>query len=232
MTPGDGPDRLTEVIAQLQREDDRFQVEGGGWTNNLSWVRGYDQVLIPMDRASSDFHARLLAPGVATDDPWYRNALFHLLTSQTSCYRYWARRRMDRVPRRTRPAHQRHRHPDHLAATGPASCRRSDDELVPGGTSPPGPVAPPGHRRRRTRWYRNRATPRGCDSLDAEQRRFRGEKEALEAIAQALNEQRSLILSKAKYGREAGENGVVINLANVVVVRVSTTDSGTTGQYL
>jgi hypothetical protein len=143
-----------------------------------------------------------------------------------------ARRRMDRVPRRTRPAHQRHRHPDHLAATGPASCRRSDDELVPGGTSPPGPVAPPGHRRRRTRWYRNRATPRGCDSLDAEQRRFRGEKEALEAIAQALNEQRSLILSKAKYGREAGENGVVINLANVVFVRVSTTDSGTTGQYL
>jgi hypothetical protein len=61
---------------------------------------------------------------------------------------------------------------------------------------------------------------------------FSGENEALEAIAQALNEQRSLILSKAKYGREAGENGVVINLANVVFVRVSTTESDTTGQYL
>jgi hypothetical protein len=61
---------------------------------------------------------------------------------------------------------------------------------------------------------------------------FSGEKEALEAIAQALNEQRSLILSRAKYGREAGENGVVINLANVVFVRVSTTESDTTGQYL
>ena len=30
-----------------------------------------------MDRASSDFHERLLAPGVGTDDPQYRNGLFH-----------------------------------------------------------------------------------------------------------------------------------------------------------
>jgi hypothetical protein len=27
--------------------------------------------------------------GVSTSDPRYRNALFHLLSSQTSCYRYW-----------------------------------------------------------------------------------------------------------------------------------------------
>lgn len=26
---------------------------------------------------------------VATDDPRYRNALFYLLISQMSCYRYW-----------------------------------------------------------------------------------------------------------------------------------------------
>jgi Glycosyl hydrolase family 57 len=89
MTPGDGSDRVTEVIAQLRSENDRFHVEGGSWTNNTSWVRGYDQVLVPMDRASSDFHERILVPGVATNDPRYRNALFHLLTSQTSCYRYW-----------------------------------------------------------------------------------------------------------------------------------------------
>jgi hypothetical protein len=90
MTPGDGPGRLTEVIAQPRREDDRFHIEGGSWTNNTSWVRGYDQVLIAMDRASVDFHERLVRPGVATDDPRYRSALFHLLTAQTSCYRYWA----------------------------------------------------------------------------------------------------------------------------------------------
>jgi hypothetical protein len=70
------------------------------------------------------------------------------------------------------------------------------------------------------------------EDISLTSRDFSGEKEALEAIAQALNEQRSLILSRAKYGREAGENGVVINLANVVFVRVSTTESDTTGQYL
>jgi hypothetical protein len=61
---------------------------------------------------------------------------------------------------------------------------------------------------------------------------FGGEEEALEAIARALNEQRSLVLTQARYNREASENGVVINLANVVSVRVSTSDSDTTGQYL
>jgi hypothetical protein len=89
MTPGDGPDRLASVIGQLRREDSRFHVEGGSWTNDLSWVRGYDQVLIPMEQASSLFHERVLARAVASDDPRYRNALFHLLTAETSCFRYW-----------------------------------------------------------------------------------------------------------------------------------------------
>ena len=61
---------------------------------------------------------------------------------------------------------------------------------------------------------------------------FGGEEEALEAIAHALNERRSLVLTRARYNREDGENGVVINLANVVSVRVSKTDSAATGQYL
>jgi len=64
-------------------------MEGGSWTNNLSWVRGYDTVLMPMERASSLFHERILAKGIRSDDPRYRNALFHLLTEETSCYRYW-----------------------------------------------------------------------------------------------------------------------------------------------
>jgi hypothetical protein len=93
MVPGDGPDRLADVIKQLQGEDGRFHMEGGSWTNNVSWVRGYEPVLAPMDKASSLFHERVLAKAVPTDDPRYRNALFHLLTSETSCYRYWGQGR-------------------------------------------------------------------------------------------------------------------------------------------
>ncbi|MGO9081029.1 MAG: glycosyl hydrolase family 57 [Streptosporangiaceae bacterium] len=89
MAPGDGPDRLAEVIAELRGEDGRFNVEGGSWTNDISWVRGYDRLLAPMDEASSLFHERVLAKAVPADDPRYRNALFHLLTTETSCYRYW-----------------------------------------------------------------------------------------------------------------------------------------------
>jgi hypothetical protein len=55
---------------------------------------------------------------------------------------------------------------------------------------------------------------------------------AIEAIARALDERRSLVLIRARYDRESAENGVVVNLANVVSVRVSRTDSDTTGQYL
>jgi len=89
MAPGDGPERLAEVIDQLRHEDGRFHVEGGSWTSDLSWVRGYDQVLAPMEQASALFNERVLGRGVPSDDPRYRNALFHLLAAETSCYRYW-----------------------------------------------------------------------------------------------------------------------------------------------
>jgi hypothetical protein len=42
-----------------------------------------------MERASSLFSQKVLKPGVSTDERRYRNALYHLLMSQTSCYRYW-----------------------------------------------------------------------------------------------------------------------------------------------
>ena len=87
--PGDGPEKLNTVIEQLRKEDSRFHVEGGSWTNNISWVRGYDALLVPMDRVSSLFYEKVLRPGRSTKEHRYRNALFHLLASQTSCYRYW-----------------------------------------------------------------------------------------------------------------------------------------------
>jgi hypothetical protein len=89
MQPGDGPVRLESVIAELKQEDGRFHMEGGSWTSDLSWVKGYEDVLGPMEEASAKFSQTLLAPGVSPADPRYRNALFHLMTSQTSCYRYW-----------------------------------------------------------------------------------------------------------------------------------------------
>jgi hypothetical protein len=89
MAPGDGPDRLGQVTDELRNEDSRFHVEGGSWTNDVSWVHGYNHVLIPMERASSLFHERVLNRHIPTGDPRYRNALFHLLTAETSCYRYW-----------------------------------------------------------------------------------------------------------------------------------------------
>jgi hypothetical protein len=89
MSPGDGPDRLTAVTIELAGEDGRFHVEGGSWTSNISWVRGYDDVLNPMERASVLFHERVLRTGVDTNDARYRKALYHLLTAETSCYRYW-----------------------------------------------------------------------------------------------------------------------------------------------
>ena len=74
--------------------------------------------------------------------------------------------------------------------------------------------------------------PVGGEDVSVVSEDFTGEREALEAIACALDEHRSLVLRHAKYDREADENGVIINLANVVSVRVSRTDSAATGQYL
>ncbi len=76
--PGEGLGRLAAVIAELSAEDDRFSMDGGSWTNDVSWVRGYGNVLAPMQHASTLF-----------SDPRYRSALLHLLACETSCYRYW-----------------------------------------------------------------------------------------------------------------------------------------------
>jgi hypothetical protein len=38
VAPGDGPDRLADVIGKLTGQYSRFHVEGGSWTSDLSWV--------------------------------------------------------------------------------------------------------------------------------------------------------------------------------------------------
>jgi len=84
---GAEPEKMEATLLQLRQEDSRFHVEGGSWTGDRSWVRGYDNVLGPMEAASAAFHDK--TQGMVTADPRYRSALFHLMLSQTSCFRYW-----------------------------------------------------------------------------------------------------------------------------------------------
>jgi hypothetical protein len=84
-----GPEKLAREIEELRKQDHRFHMDGGSWTNSISWVKGYESVLGPMEKASSLFSEKVLKRGVPTDERRYRNALYHLLMSQTSCYRYW-----------------------------------------------------------------------------------------------------------------------------------------------
>jgi hypothetical protein len=47
-------------------------MKGGSWTNDISWMRGYGNVLAPIERASALFGTHLLASGVPASDPRYR----------------------------------------------------------------------------------------------------------------------------------------------------------------
>ncbi len=82
--PGDD---LDKAIEECKKADGRFNMEGGSWTNNISWTQGYENVLGPMEKASALFAEKM--KDVPASDIRYRKALFHLLCSQTSCYRYW-----------------------------------------------------------------------------------------------------------------------------------------------
>ncbi|MDG5814409.1 hypothetical protein QA601_04925 [Chitinispirillales bacterium ANBcel5] len=89
VNPGDGPEKLNKSIEELKKEDGSFHVEGGSWTSDISWVKGYQDVLDPIDKLSAQFNQKVLENGAERNDSKYLNALYHLLVSQTSCYRYW-----------------------------------------------------------------------------------------------------------------------------------------------
>jgi len=90
-TPGAGRGTLEAVLGSLRNEGG-FHVEGGSWTSDISWVKGYGDLLGPMEHVSSLFDEKA-GRGVSPGEWRYRNALFHLLSSQTSCYRYWGQGR-------------------------------------------------------------------------------------------------------------------------------------------
>ena len=86
---GAGPEALAEVIRKLEEQQSDFHMEGGSWTNNISWVKGYEKMLKPMEQVSAQFNRKVLAKRIDPTEPRFRKALYHLLLTQTSCYRYW-----------------------------------------------------------------------------------------------------------------------------------------------
>jgi hypothetical protein len=87
------PEAVEKAIADLKAEDAQFHIDGASWTNHLSWVQGYENVLDPMRKLSVLFHEKydpLLQDDLTTtrrED--YQKALLHNLLLQTSCFRYW-----------------------------------------------------------------------------------------------------------------------------------------------
>jgi hypothetical protein len=84
-----GPNALQSAIEKLKATDSGFHMEGGSWTSNISWVHGYGNLLGPMELLSLRFHEKVATSSISKSDQRYMNALFHLLCSQTSCFRYW-----------------------------------------------------------------------------------------------------------------------------------------------
>ena len=79
-------------IAAL-KQSENFHMDGASWTNSMSWVKGYENVLEPMNRLSAMFHQKYDSlvkqdPSV-TKQPEYQQALLYNLLLQTSCFRYW-----------------------------------------------------------------------------------------------------------------------------------------------
>ncbi|MFM7427934.1 MAG: glycosyl hydrolase family 57 [Elainella sp.] len=84
-------DQLEQIIAELKQTDPSFQMDGASWTNHLSWVQGYENVLEPMNQLSAGFHQTY---GDQPDADTarradYQQALLYNLLLQTSCFRYW-----------------------------------------------------------------------------------------------------------------------------------------------
>jgi len=87
-----GPGAADRAIRGLRERDPSFKIDRASWTNDRSWLDGYDDVIDPMLRLSARFHERWDGAGAgAPDDPAYCRSLLTLLLSQTSCFRYWGR---------------------------------------------------------------------------------------------------------------------------------------------
>ena len=90
-------EKVEGAIAHLKETDHQFHTDGASWTNDLSWVQGYDNVLGPMNKLSAAFHQKYDRqvqedPNVTQRED-YQEALLYLLLLETSCFRYWGQGR-------------------------------------------------------------------------------------------------------------------------------------------
>ncbi|WP_414753918.1 glycosyl hydrolase family 57 [Anabaena sp. CCY 9910] len=89
------PEAVENTIQEIKQINPNFHLEGASWTNHISWVKGYENVLSPMYELSSLFHQKfdnlLLNDSYSsiTKQADYRQALLYNLLLQTSCFRYW-----------------------------------------------------------------------------------------------------------------------------------------------
>lgn len=87
------PESVQNAIAHLQENDHQFHMDGASWTNDLSWVKGYENVLEPMNKLSAMFHQKF--DRAVAEDPSvtqrhdYQEALLYTMLVETSCFRYW-----------------------------------------------------------------------------------------------------------------------------------------------
>ena len=84
-----GPHAADAAIDRIKQEDSSFNLDKGSWTNDKNWVKGYEDVLDPINQLSAAFHKKVDGRKIDTNSAEYRAALLHLLVSQTSCFRYW-----------------------------------------------------------------------------------------------------------------------------------------------
>lgn len=89
------PEAVADAIAQLKEINPNFHMDGASWTNHLSWVNGYENVLTPMNKLSALFHQTLDSwqqsdsSANLTQQTRYREALLNNMLLETSCFRYW-----------------------------------------------------------------------------------------------------------------------------------------------
>ena len=87
------PEKVQTAIAHLTETDHQFHMDGASWTDDLSWVKGYENVLEPMNQLSAMFHQKY--DTIVAEDPAvtrtkeYQEALLYVLLVETSCFRYW-----------------------------------------------------------------------------------------------------------------------------------------------
>lgn len=83
------PEAVAKAIEELKQANSNFHMDGASWTNHMSWVKGYENVLSPMNQFSALFHDKLVSQANLTKKSSYREALIYNLLLQTSCFRYW-----------------------------------------------------------------------------------------------------------------------------------------------